>query len=41
MPITTGVYKVCYEDADIKRQAMALMTRDVKDENAGLHDVKM
>ena len=31
----------CQQHADIKREALALMTRDVKDENAGLHGVKM
>ena len=36
MPIASGVYKVCYEDADLKGEAMALMSRDVKDELAGL-----
>ena len=36
MPIARGVYKVCYEDANLKHEAMALMSRGEKDENAGL-----
>ena len=36
MPIALGVYKVCYEDANLKREAMALMSRGEKDENEGL-----
>ena len=36
MPIARGVYKVCYEDANLKQEAMALMSRGEKDENAGL-----
>lgn len=36
MPISEAVYRVCYEDADIKAEAMKLMKRDKKDEFNGL-----
>lgn len=36
MPISEAVYRVCYEDADIKEEALKLMTRDKKDEFSGI-----
>lgn len=36
MPICDAVYKVCYEDADIREEAAKLMSRTMKDEFAGM-----
>lgn len=36
MPITRGVYNVCYEDTDLRKEALALMGREKKDELAGM-----
>ncbi len=36
MPISEAVYQVCYNDADIKVEAMKLMQRDMKDEFNGI-----
>jgi glycerol-3-phosphate dehydrogenase (NAD(P)+) len=36
MPISRGVYNVCYEDKDIKLEALSLMSRNSKDEFTGL-----
>lgn len=36
MPISEAVYRVCYEGADIKQEAMNLMRRDKKDEFSGI-----
>lgn len=32
MPITDAVYRVCYEDADVRAEALRLMSRDPRDE---------
>lgn len=36
MPIAEGVYRVCYEDADVREEALRLMSREMKDELAGV-----
>jgi glycerol-3-phosphate dehydrogenase (NAD(P)+) len=36
MPICEAVYKVCYEDADIRNIGIQLMSRTMKDEFAGM-----
>jgi glycerol-3-phosphate dehydrogenase (NAD(P)+) len=36
MPIAEAVYRVCYEDAEIREQALRLMSREMKDELAGV-----
>ena len=36
MPIAEAVYRVCYEDADVRKEAARLMTREMKDELAGV-----
>jgi glycerol-3-phosphate dehydrogenase (NAD(P)+) len=36
MPIAEGVYRVCYEDADVREEALRLMSREMKDELGGI-----
>jgi glycerol-3-phosphate dehydrogenase (NAD(P)+) len=36
MPICEAVYKVCYENADIREEGLKLMSRTMKDEFAGM-----
>ena len=36
MPISRAVYRVCYEDTDIRSEALSLLSRDSKDEFTGL-----
>jgi glycerol-3-phosphate dehydrogenase (NAD(P)+) len=36
MPIAEAVYRVCYEDADVRAEAARLMSREMKDELAGV-----
>jgi glycerol-3-phosphate dehydrogenase (NAD(P)+) len=35
MPISEAVYRVCFEDADVREEAARLMSREMKDELAG------
>jgi glycerol-3-phosphate dehydrogenase (NAD(P)+) len=35
MPISEAVYRVCFEDADLREEAARLMSREMKDERAG------
>ena len=38
MPIAEAVYRVCCEAADVRREAAALMQREMKDELAGVFE---
>ena len=38
MPISEGVYRVCHQGADLRAEAARLMSREMKDELAGIFE---